>query len=171
MVMGLTTGRRDASASFELYPLTVSSSVGYEIHEFLAWEALLLDNRRYTQWMTLLGKDFTYRCLGRPDDERSYKLTLWHLRKRTQDQTSALVANTHRFVTNVIISHGPGPASYVVSSYVLVNYPGAEESDGGSVAVQRCDQLRRATDSFRIERRDLRMGPISPGTRELLGPL
>ena len=161
---------RKPSDPFAVHPLPVSSEIGYEIHEFLAWEALLLDSRRYPEWSALLAKDLTYRCPGRPDAERSYNMTLWHLRKQPAVAVGAHT-HTHRFLSNVIVTYGDSPEEFVVASYILINYSYPEHSDTKAFSVDRRDHLRRAPNTFRIMRREVRMGHISPEARESVGPL
>ena len=91
---------RKPSDPFAAGPLSVRSAIGYEIHEFLAWEALLLDSRRYSEWLALVAKGLAYRCPGRPDAERSYNMTLWHLRKQPAVAVAAYT-HTHRFLSNL----------------------------------------------------------------------
>jgi 3-phenylpropionate/cinnamic acid dioxygenase small subunit len=155
---------------FAVHPLSVTPATGYEIHEFLAWEALLLDRHRYQEWSALLATDLVYRCPGRPDAERSYNMTLWHLRKQPAVAV-ATDALTHRFLSNVLVTYGGCPEEFVVASYMLINYSYSGRSDTKAFSVDRRDHLRRAANSFRIRRREVRMGPVSPEARELVGPL
>src|SRR5262249_14699341 len=144
MVMGLVTQRRNSSDPFAAYPLSVGPSVGYEIQEFLAWEALLLDNRRYAEWTALLAKNLAYCCPGRRDEERSHHFILCHLiaRPAVPRETSA---HTHRFLSNVIVSHGDCAEEFAVASYVLVHYSNPGESDTKVFTVDRRDRLRRTS--------------------------
>jgi len=166
----MNPAHRKPSNPFAVHPLSVSSAIGYEIHEFLAWEALLLDSRRYSEWSALLAKDLAYRCPGRPDAERSYNMSLWHLRKQPAVAVTALT-RTHRFVSNVIVTHGDCSDDFVVASYILVNYSHPEDADTKAFSVDRRDHLRRASNTFRVMGREVRMGHISPETRELVGLL
>jgi 3-phenylpropionate/cinnamic acid dioxygenase small subunit len=167
----MNPAHRKPSDPFAVHPLSVSSAIGYEIHQFLAWEALLLDSRRYPEWSALLAKDLAYRCPGRPDAERSYNMTLWHLRKQSAVAVAA-DTHTHRFLSNVLVTYGDSQEEFVVSSYILINYSCSADSETKAFSVDRRDHLcRRASNMFRIMRREVRMGNISPEARELVGPL
>jgi len=166
----MNPAHRNPSDPFAVHPLSVGSAIGYEIHEFLAWEALLLDGHRYPEWSALLAKDLAYRCPGRPDAERSYNMTLWHLRKQPAVAVASH-AHTHRFLSNVLVTYGGAPEEFVVASYILINYSCSEHSDTEAFSVDRRDYLRRASNTFRIMRREVRMGHVSPEARELVGPL
>jgi 3-phenylpropionate/cinnamic acid dioxygenase small subunit len=166
----MNPAQRKPRDPFAVHPLSVSSAIGYEIHEFLAWEALLLDSRRYCEWSALLAKDLAYRCPGRPDAERSYNMTLWHLRKPPAVAITAH-SHTHRFVSNVIVAHGDYSEEFVVASYILVNYSHPEHADTKTFSVDRRDHLHRVSNTFRIMRREVRMGHVSPEARELIGLL
>jgi 3-phenylpropionate/cinnamic acid dioxygenase small subunit len=167
---GMIPAHRRPTDPFAAHPLSVSAAIAYEIYEFLVWEALLLDSHRYPEWSALLGKDLAYRCPGKPDAERSYNMTLWHLRKQLAVATAAS-AHTHRFLSNVLVTYGDCPEEFVVSSYILINYSHSGESDTKSFSVDRRDHLRRASNSFQIMRREVRMGHVAPEVRELVGPL
>lgn len=172
MVTGLNAEPRKSKDPFAAFPISVGSSVGYEIQEFLAWEALLLDHRRYAEWSALLAKDLVYRCLGRPDEESSYNFTLRHLRRQPEAAAQATSGHTHRFLSNVIVAHGIAHEEFAVSSYVLINYALPGEAILGTFAVERRDYLRRATcNTFRLMRRDIRMGLVSVQIRESVGPV
>ena len=166
------TVTRRSGDPFATAPLRVSSTIGYEIQEFLAWEALLLDGRRYVEWLGLLSRDLVYSCPGCPDHERSYNLTLWHLRKHPS-VTRQGDAHTHRLLGNVIVTYGDCPEEFAVASYVSVNYSLFEDRDVKTLTVGRRDRLRRGcgASGFQITRRDVRLGWMSPEIREYLGPL
>jgi 3-phenylpropionate/cinnamic acid dioxygenase small subunit len=166
----MNPAHRKPGDPFAVHPLSVSSAIGYEIHEFLAWEALLLDGSRYPEWSALLAKDLAYRCPGRPDAERSYNMTLWHLRKQPAVAKTAH-GHTHRFVSNVIVTHGDCSGEFAVASYILVNYSHPEHADTKAFTVDRRDHLLRVPNTFRIMRREVRMGHVSPDVRELIGLL
>lgn len=172
--MGMThnTVIRRSSDPFATSPLRVSSAIGYEIHEFLAWEALLLDGRRYVEWLGLLSQDLVYSFPDCPDHECSYNLTLSHLRKHSS-VTRQGNAHTHRLLGNVIVTYGDSPEEFAVASYVSVNYSRFEDRDVKTLTVGRRDRLRRSCRArgFQITRRDVRLGWMSPEIRECLGPL
>ncbi len=60
---------------------------------------------RYSEWLALVAKGLAYRCPGRPDAERSYNMTPWHLRKQPAVAVAAYT-QTHRFLSNLIVTYG-----------------------------------------------------------------
>lgn len=171
MATDLKTTRVPATGPFSGSQLSVPPSVGYEVHEFLAWEALLLDNRRYPEWSALLARDFAYRCPERAEDERSYLFTLSRLRPQPVVAAQTALVLMHRCISNVIVSYGEHPDELTVSSYVLINYSMPDEPGTKILTVDRRDGLCRSANRFQILRREIRTASLSPQTRELLGPL
>jgi 3-phenylpropionate/cinnamic acid dioxygenase small subunit len=177
MVMGLRAegqkSGRDAAR-----PISISSSVGYEIHEFLAWEALLLDHQRYGEWSTLLSTDLVYRCpvhLFADFPEQAQQPPNHHLQDKDYDFVLSRVRamerelptteegpliRAHRLVTNVMASHADCSKEFAVTSYVLVTCSRENEPENKLLAVERRDCLRRVTDSFHIARREVRIARI-----------
>jgi 3-phenylpropionate/cinnamic acid dioxygenase small subunit len=166
----MNQAHRKPSDPFAVPPLSVDSAIGYEIHEFLAWEALLLDSHRYLEWSALLAKDLAYHCPGKPDAQRSYNMTISCLRRQPPAAVTAHT-HTHRFLGNVLVTYGDRPGEFAVASYVLINYSYPGESDTKTFSLDRRDSLLRLTNTFRIIRREVRLGDVSPETREWVGPV
>ena len=185
MIMGLKVEGQQGSDS-SARPLPVSSSVGYEIHEFLAWEALLLDHRRYGEWSALLSRDFVYHSpIGLfPDDadqarprqvnphrEIDYNFILARVRD-VESQPSTATADpsfhVHRLITNVIVSPAHCSKEFVVTSYVLLTCARDNEPEGRLLTVERNDCLRRRSTSYQIARREVRLAQIPPEMRHLV---
>jgi 3-phenylpropionate/cinnamic acid dioxygenase small subunit len=167
-------------------PMPVSSSVGYEIHEFLAWEALLLDHRRYGEWSALLSKDLVYsspvglfsdapdqarRPQINPHQERDYNFILarvQELARQLSTTTTAAAFHAHRLITNVIVSPAHCSREFAVTSYVLVTCARDNEPEGRLLTVERLDCLRRTSTSFQIARRECRIAQIPAEMRHLV---
>src|SRR6266436_8442322 len=74
MILGLKEVQQ-AGDTAALRPIPVSAAIGYDVHEFLAWEAFLLDHQRYGEWTALLSRDLRYRgpaeLFAQPDEPHS----------------------------------------------------------------------------------------------------
>jgi len=154
-------------------PLPIGSAVGYEIHEFLAWEAFLLDHGRYRDWTSLLAKTILYRCPNHlladfsrsplrsaPSDYREwgYEFLVAHACSSYPDaDSSADCFLTRRLVTNVIITPAHCAHEFSVISYVLVTGIQADGTESGMLTAERRDCLRRTPNSFQISRRQVRI--------------
>jgi 3-phenylpropionate/cinnamic acid dioxygenase small subunit len=186
MVMGLKVEGRKGS-DVTVRPMPVSSSVGYEIHEFLAWEALLLDHRRYGEWSALLSKDLVYRSPPglfsdapeparppqiNPPQESDYDFILAHVRELECQLPATTAAapsfHVHRLITNVIVSPAHCSKEFVVTSYVLLTCARDNEPEGRLLTVERNDCLRRRSTSYQIARREVRLAQIPPEMRHLV---
>jgi 3-phenylpropionate/cinnamic acid dioxygenase small subunit len=168
MIMGLVA---DGQSSRRV---PVSPALGYEVHEFLAWEAYLLDHGRYREWQSLLCPALIYRgpadllmaghltVLGRSDGreqmERGYRFMVdraGSLDRDAVDHRSASAPVT-RLITNILVSASDCRLHFEVKSYVLVTFENSTGADGQTLVVERCDRLRRASDTFFITRREIR---------------
>jgi ethylbenzene dioxygenase subunit beta len=176
MVLGLREGHRVGTGAAR--PLPINAATGYEIHEFLAWEAFLLDHQRYEEWTELLSKDLHYRAPAElfaqlPDDPgckpadlrpvRDHRFILTRVRElegRLAAATTAPLMNVHRLITNVMVSPADCSREFAVTSYVLVTATREGEPEERILTVERRDCLRRMSDTFQISRRELRLARI-----------
>ena len=165
-------------------PIPVSSAVGYDVHEFLAWEAFLLDHRRYGEWAALLSRDLRYRgpaeLFPEPDEPhptsadmrpvRDYDFVLARVRelegRLASEHTPVNSVSVHRLITNVMVSPADCSREFAVTSYVLVTGMRADEREERILTVERRDCLRRMSDSFQITRRDLRITGVPQDMRQ-----
>ena len=157
MIMGLVSGSEPPRR------VSVSPAVGYEVQEFLAWEAYLLDHRSYREWHSLLCPDLIYR--GPPELllgghlAVGYRFMVDRAESLDQDsragKQSAAVPVT-RLITNILVSASDCRLQYEVKSYVLVTVENSADADGQTLVVERCDRLRRASDTFFITQREIR---------------
>lgn len=142
----------------------------FEVSQFLAWEASLLDEQRYAEWFELMADDVTYRMpvattLARgsgPErgggmahfDEDHYTLSkrvqrLLTDRAWTEDPPS----RTRRFVTNVRVADDGGELD--VHSYLLLFRSRLDVRPPEWVSAGRRDRLRRVDGGLRIARREI----------------
>jgi 3-phenylpropionate/cinnamic acid dioxygenase small subunit len=152
------------------------ASVGYDVHEFLAHEALFLDQDRYDDWLTLLATDVVYRCptslFGAPGGRTTAPITenacdynydslVTHAKSlRPAVQAPPPDTRVRRLVSNVIVGPGQRPKEYVASSYVLITGARRGEPEARLMTVERQDTLRRCSHSFRLARREIRLSHV-----------
>jgi 3-phenylpropionate/cinnamic acid dioxygenase small subunit len=154
----------------------VNATTGYEIHEFLAQEALLLDHAHYEDWSTLLARDLKYRCpahlfaamsepagqaLNYTAGEYDHDFLARYARHAGRLEQSSQVRSVRRLITNVVIELGCSSNMYSVRSYVLLM--GTLDNTPGSplVTIERHDTLRRCSVSYQIASRTIHLGPAS----------
>lgn len=187
MVLGLRESQRagDTGAS---RPIAVNAAIGYAVHEFLAWEAYLLDHHRYGEWTTLLSRDLRYRSpvelfAQLPDEPqitpvdshsvKDYNFILTRVRELQGRLATARTSDTsisvHRLITNVMVSPADCSWEFAVISYVLVTGAREGEPQEKILTVERRDCLRRMSDSFQIARRELRIARVPAQIRQWVG--
>jgi 3-phenylpropionate/cinnamic acid dioxygenase small subunit len=144
--------------------LPVSAGDFAEIHQFLAFEALLLDHCRYRQWMSLLAADFHYRMVDRPLDnmtslqqsppvlEHNHASMARQIDTFTCSHQSA-TSQARRLITNLTVSTAVY-GQYEIISYMLLNCTSSDHPQGKMHTVERHDRLRRAGRTLRIVRRE-----------------
>lgn len=157
------TGERPRPAGIEVH---------YEVSQFLAFEAGLLDAQRYSEWLELMAPDVVYKmpvrvttARGSGDhplggmahfDEDHYTLSkrvarLISERAWTEDPPS----RTRRFVTNVQVSAlGDGP-QLQAQSYLLLFRSRLDVRPPEWVSAGRRDVLRRDGGGLRLARREI----------------
>ncbi len=149
----------------------------FEIARFLIREAQLLDDRRYSDWLSLLADDVEYvvpirrvrQAEGVDDDwdvskelgsERDLQMTMSRLPELKLRVGRLLSGKAHtenppwftqRLISNIDVRHGSAPDRFEVDSKFLLNRfkAGREQTIVGS----RKDRLRRIGGSFEINRR------------------
>jgi 3-phenylpropionate/cinnamic acid dioxygenase small subunit len=158
--------------------VSTSAAVGYDIHEWLAHEALFLDHGRYDDWITLLATDLVYRCpawvfnassavrttvpaIGRLHDYDYHSVTTHAKGMRPTSSDTLPDFQIRRLVTNVIVTSGHRPKEFVVHSYVLITGAPRDQPEDRLMTVERQDTLRCCSRSFRLTRRELRLSPVA----------
>lgn len=154
----------------EMIPYT--NETHQEVHQFLVWEAELLDSRRYEDWLNLFTKDVVYKMPVRTTKAHTleesvlngmdhFDENLYTLRKRierfetehawTEDPPS----RTRHFVTNVRVYPGDENGELMAMSYLLLFRSRGDVHSPDLVSAERNDVLRRADGGFKIARRDI----------------
>jgi PAH dioxygenase small subunit len=151
--------------------LAVTAGVYHDIQHFLFREALLLDHRRFDEWIALLSNDVVFRMPARfareigmefpadvdcfHDDRRAIAARIKRLQERTDPQADQhLGIQTRRFIANVIVCPCDRD-EYNVLSYVLLSVCRSGEAQNTVFSAERYDRLRRSSRTFKIVRREI----------------
>ncbi|MGH9057484.1 MAG: 3-phenylpropionate/cinnamic acid dioxygenase subunit beta [Acidimicrobiales bacterium] len=135
--------------------------VHFEVSQFLAREAALLDQHRYSDWFELLADDVIYRMPVAVTVARGAELAPggsmahfdedhYSLSKRVQRLLSERAwtedppSRTRRYVTNVVAGPGAAVGELEASSYMLLFRSRLDVRAPEWVSTARRDLLRRA---------------------------
>lgn len=159
----------EAAAAIEFRP--VPMELGYEIEQFLRFEARLLDEERYPDWLALFTEDAryvmpvpnnTYRRNRRGsttlDDMAIYNEGLADLRQRAAREETGLVwlndpPTRHvRLITNVEVEPTDDASAWRVHSKFML-FRARRERDLVSHVGARVDLIRRVGGVLRIAHR------------------
>ena len=146
-----------------------------ELAEFLYWEADLLDERRYEEWLDLLAEDYQYSVPLRmnvafaDNDERSETRAGSEIcwfdegKETTSLRVSQLMTGVHwaeepvsrvsHLVTNIRIESVDLPEVRLSSRFIVYRNRVADETD--FLVGRRKDTLRKAGEGWQIVRREL----------------
>ncbi len=139
------------------------------VADFLAHEAMLLDERRFQEWVDLFDEDATYEVPVRVTREkdapwelapnaRIFDDTKQTLRIRVARLSTEFAwaeqppSRTRHFVTNVLVERS-GTDALLALSNTLVYRTRGDQSSADLVSAQRRDLLRVTPAGFRIARR------------------
>jgi 3-phenylpropionate/cinnamic acid dioxygenase small subunit len=162
----------------------VPREVKEEIEALLLYEAELLDDRRFADWLTLFAPDLRYEMplrVGREKgaageiDPYARRLddTFETLRIRVQrlDSEYAWAENppsrTRHFVTNIRVEPADEADEYRVRSNVLVYRSQGDSADYNLLTAYRRDLLRRTADGWQIARRTVILDQTTLATHNL----
>ncbi|HTK65462.1 MAG TPA: aromatic-ring-hydroxylating dioxygenase subunit beta [Pseudonocardia sp.] len=155
---------------FHTKPTLISPTLQHEVEQFYAWEAKLLNDRRFEEWFDLLAEDIHYfmpirttrimREAGREySGTRDYAhfdddshMIRGRLRKITSDVSWSEnpASRTRHVVSNVMIVDGDSHSEYHVSSVFIV-YRNRLERQVDIFAGERQDTLRRTDSNMGFE--------------------
>jgi 3-phenylpropionate/cinnamic acid dioxygenase small subunit len=156
---------------YELVPY--ADSLHQEVYQFLVMEALLLDQRRYGEWLALMAEDIVYRMpvrvttasgdatttLSDMDHFRENHFTLSKRVERLYTEyawTEDPASRVRHFVTNVLtyrLQSGTGPL--VARSSLLMFRSRADYREPELMSAERTDHLTRGESGWMIARRDI----------------
>lgn len=154
----------------EMIPYT--NDTHQEVHQFLVWEAELLDSRRYRDWLDLFTEDIVYRMPVRVtrahtlegsilDGMDHFDEDMYSLKKRVQRfetehaWTEDPPSRTRHFVTNVRVYPTEGDGEYTVKSYVLLFRSRGDTRDPDFLSAERTDILRHSDGGFKVANREI----------------
>mgnify|MGYP001552486468 CR=1 FL=1 len=149
---------------------TVDRGTQEDIREFLAREALALDERRFRDWLGFLADDITYDVPLRVVRE---DLAEWELSPNGrifQDTRETLEvrvrrletdfawaeqppSRTRHYITNVLVDPGEDEDSFEVTSSCLIYRSRGDSIEPNFVSAARKDLVRRTADGYEIARR------------------
>jgi hypothetical protein len=153
----MTMGSQNCYKIATLRHVPVGAGTGYEIHEFLAQEASLLDQRQFADWATLLGRDLTYRCpswLFSPESGAARET-----KESTREYDRDFVA---RYAQRPELT-APGPAKRVrrLITNVLVASAAANFIEQPLMTIERRDIIRRCSRTFQIACREVALSRVN----------
>jgi 3-phenylpropionate/cinnamic acid dioxygenase small subunit len=145
--------------------------VAYELTQTVFWEARLLDDGRFEEWLELLADDVEYVAPIEPETDGSVgpsgpTLTFFDdtrdmLEMRVMKVRTGLVqsevpaSRTVRIVSNVMIKQADDAGEHPVSSALLI-YRHRHQRDVEIIAGHRDDIWRRGPAGWRLARRRIR---------------
>jgi 3-phenylpropionate/cinnamic acid dioxygenase small subunit len=153
-------------------PASVDMSTHHDVSTWLFWEAELLDQRRFREWLSLLADDIRYRMpvtvttmrrtnhvplgeMAHFDEDR------YSLEKRVERLegdhawTEDPPSRARRFVTNVRVAPLDGADDLEARSYLLLYRSRGDDRPADLVSVERTDLLRPAAGGWLLASRDL----------------
>jgi phthalate 3,4-dioxygenase beta subunit len=163
---------KETIAVAAIRPAGVSAAIHHDVTTWLFWEAELLDQRRFREWLSLLDDDVRYRlpvtvttmrrsphvplgAMAHFDEDR------YSLEKRVERLegdhawTEDPPSRARRFVSNVRVTPIDGRDDVAARSYLLLYRSRGDDRSADLVSVERTDRLRPAPDGWRLVARDL----------------
>jgi 3-phenylpropionate/cinnamic acid dioxygenase small subunit len=152
--------------------LAVTAGVYHDIQHFLFREAMLLDHRRFDEWLELLAKDVVFRLPARfareigiappagvdhfHDDRQALAARIKVLQQRDAADPGQQTATTQirRMITNVVVCPCERE-EYNVLSYLLLTRSRPGEAQSTVFSAERHDRLRGTPQKLRIVRREI----------------
>lgn len=149
---------------------SVDRSIQEDIREFLAREALALDERRFRDWLGFLSDDITYDVPLRVVREGLAEWELSPNGRIFQDTKQTLEvrvrrletdfawaeqppSRTRHYVSNVLVDKTGKKTEFDVKSYVLIYRSRGDSPDPNLVSVYRKDRVRKTASGYQIASR------------------
>lgn len=150
----------------------LGSEIYNRILETLYDEAAALDERRFDDWIAMLGEDLIYTAPVRltrngPNKDRDVMRTMMHF---DDDYQSILMraerlsksawaedppSRTRRFVTNVRIGEWENADEYEVSSYLYLERSRFDVAHNETMSAERRDIWRLVDGAYKLARREI----------------
>lgn len=149
-----------------------SDPLHHDVHQFLVREAVLLDEQRYGEWLTLMTEDLVYRMPVRATTAGDVMTSIlpdmdhfcddhYSLGKRVERLATEYAwtedppSRVRHFVTNVRSFRTDRDDELRARSSFLLFRSRGDLREAEFVAGQRTDLLRRVDDEWRLARRDI----------------
>jgi len=146
---------------------TVSPEIEQEVTRFLYYEAALLDNRKYDNWLSLLSDDVVYRMPQRAtierkdgydiiDDTAFYEEDIKSLKLRIErlGTKSAWIedppSRNRRFISNIMIQPSSDNLEVTVNSHFLLLRSRVDSTTNYQIFGERFDRLRKIDNEWKI---------------------
>lgn len=150
----------------------LGSEVYNRILETLYDEAAALDERRFDDWVAMLGEDLVYTAPLRltrtgPNRDRDVVRTMMHF----DDNYASILMRTgrlsksawaedppsrcRRFVTNVRVAESETPGDYEVVSYLYVERSRGADHHNEKLTAERRDIWRATDDGYKLSKREI----------------
>lgn len=150
----------------------LGSEIYNRLLETLYDEAAALDERRFDEWVAMLGEDLIYTAPVRltrsgPNKDRDVMRTMMHFDDNYQSilmRTGRLSksawaedppSRTRRFVTNVRVAEWHNADEYEVSSYLYVERSRFDDSHNETISAERRDIWRLVNGAYKLARREI----------------
>ncbi len=155
-----------------------------EIQEFLIYEAELLDNGHFSEWLELMTEDIHYRMpvrlnLGRSmradytEKTEIFSENLASLRMRVKRLGTDFAwaesppSRTRHLITNVRVHSTANPLELEVLSYFLVYRNRTNSSTADILSGERQDLMRKVEEKWRLAARTILLDQVVIGSRNL----
>jgi 3-phenylpropionate/cinnamic acid dioxygenase small subunit len=178
-IQKMTGSAKSVGRELDLAPrafLPLGAQVHCEIQQFVLYESQLLDHNCFDRWAALLARhvEYSVHIVGEPKERIETHQSLCARCSHLSAQMNiggGLAARIRRCVMNVSIAFSQVPNVYEVVSYVQVVNVARAHAGSRVLFAERRDRLRRAPTSFLIDRREVLVDCVEPGSAELVAIL
>lgn len=156
-----------------------------EICQFLYYEAELLDDRRFEEWLGLLTEDVKYRMPVRVTKEKADGSDIEEPSSYFEDDLVTLTSRvarlgtksawaddppsrTRHFVSNILVQPGADSSEYLVTSALYFVRNRGSISVNDQLSGKRKDILRRVQGDLKIASRDVYLDQVVLPTPNLI---
>ena len=156
-----------------------------EVCQFLYYEAELLDDRRFEEWLKLLTDDIQYRMPVRVTKEKKDGPDIDESSSYFEDNLVTLTSRiarlgtksawaddppsrTRHFISNVLVNPGASNTEYLVTSALHFVRSRGSESANDQLTGKRKDLIRRVGSELKIASRSVYLDQAVIGTPNLI---
>jgi phthalate 3,4-dioxygenase beta subunit len=132
-------------------PVGVDLLTHHDVTTWLVWEAELLDQRRFREWLSLLADDIRYRMpVTVTTARRDTAVPLGAMGHFDEDRYSL-----EKRVSNVRVTAIPGRHDLEARSYLLLYRSRGDDRTADILSVERTDRLRPVPGGWNLVARDI----------------